>query len=466
MRSKFITAKFLCTLVLLASSLSCFAGDGAKLYNEFLDSDALYEDEEWQQYLQAIGNRLVGHSKAYNKDYYFFIVDSPQVNAFALGDGYVFVNRGLLLYLKSEDQLAAVLGHEIGHLVADHIGRRKTTDILGTTAGWVATLVTGRYELLDLSQAAKMALLAGYGREMELEADQIGATLVARAGYNPLALLEVLQVLKDQSMFAKDVLGAGVSYHGLFSTHPRSDKRLHDIVRYSQSHLPNRAARPIEDFWVMMDGLSYGTEAMVGVMPPSKFFDKSLRLIIEFPFTYRVGFNTEQVTAEHIDGKDVGSIRVTRHVSGEPVLLKKFVRDTLKRTDITKEEEVNIDGRDVYLTELSLEGTENRLSLLGVFYHGRDIFTVRGDAGKYGNTNDFRKEFEAVISGVRDLKPEDLQVDTVAKIRLITAKPNDTYEKLGERSAIPSYATESLRLLNGDYPTGEPRAGDLVKIVQ
>ena len=460
-------SKFFFAITLVLSSTICSAGDGAKLYNEFLDSGAFYDDEEWQQYVQTLGDRLLGYSSDFRRDYYFFVVDDPQVNAYALSDGYIYVNRGLLLYLESEDQLAAVIGHEIGHVVADHHGKRATTDFLGRAAGIAGAMVTGRYELMELSHATTMALIAGYGRENELEADQIGANLIARAGYNPLALLEVLQVLKDQSLFAKEVLGERGSYHGLFSTHPRSDKRLHDIVRYAQAHLPNRINRSVADFWEMMDGLRYGTEAMVGLLTPRKFFDKSLRLIIEFPPMYRVGFDSQQVAGVHVRGDDVGVIRVTRHVSVEPVILKNWVRNTLRRRDITSDQEINVDGRDVYIAELSTEGTKRRLSLFGAFYHGKDIFTVRGDSGKVGVPEDFREEFEAVIKGIRDLVPEDIQdEDTIAKIRLITAKPNDTYEQLGESSALPSYPTESLRLLNGDYPTGEPRAGDLVKIVQ
>lgn len=459
--------RILLVVALHLSATVCFAGDGAKLYNEFLDSGALYDDEEWQSYVQALGDRLVSHTSDFNRDYYFFIVDDPQVNAYALSDGYIYINRGLLLYLESEDQLAAVIAHEIGHVLANHHGKRATTDFFGQAAGIAGALVTGRYELMELGHATTRALIAGYGRDMELEADQIGANLIARAGYNPLALLEVLQVLKDQSLFAREVLGIRTAYHGLFSTHPRQDKRLHDIVRYAQSHLPDTVNRPVADFWEMMDGLSYGTEAMVGLLNPRKFFDKSLRLIIEFPPTYRVGFDAQQVAGVNVKGADKGVLRVTRHVPGEPVIIKNWVRNTLKRSDIVREDEVQIGDRDVYVAELSTEGTRNRISLLGALYHGKDIFTVRGDSGSMGIPEEFRDQFESVVKGIRDLLPEDIKhEDTIAKIRLITAKPNDTYEKLGEASILERYPTESLRLLNGDYPTGEPRAGDLVKIVQ
>ncbi len=81
-----------------------------------------------RQYVQKVGERLVAYSSEPNGEFHFTVVDMPDVNAFAVPDGYIFVYRGLLAYLESEDQLAAVIGHEIGHVVAHHATKKSADE--------------------------------------------------------------------------------------------------------------------------------------------------------------------------------------------------------------------------------------------------------------------------------------------------------------------------------------------------
>ena len=103
------------------------------------------------------------------------MIDSPDINAFALPGGFIYINRGLLTYLNSEAQPAAVLGHEIGHVTARHSVRQHSA---GTAASIVSTVLavgTGSSAIGDLSNVAGAALVSGYGRDHELEADSLGA---------------------------------------------------------------------------------------------------------------------------------------------------------------------------------------------------------------------------------------------------------------------------------------------------
>ena len=451
---------------LVLSSHSLFAGTGSKLYNEFLDNEGFYENEEWQEYVVDIGERLLAVSADKNKEYYFLIVDSPGVNAFATPDRYVFVNRGLITFLESEDELAAVIGHEIGHVLAKHGAKQKRTDLLGKTAGIAATLLTGRTEMMELSNATTKAFLAGYGREMELQADQIGAELIAKAGYNPLAVINALHVLKDQSLFAKVVQGQPATYHGLFATHPQHDKRLHDIVTIASELMPEESVEPIGDFWDLMDGLKFGSEATVGLLAPNVFYDRSSRLVIEFPVNWFVRYNQQQVTGEQKGGVDVAWATVTRHTPDGDIDPAEFVRDTLKRTDIGEETTVEVNGQDAYFAELEVPEDAEKIALLALVHLGQDVYTVRGEIGSKGDEDQFRDDFMSILAGIRDMRPSDLKKDRSTRIQVLAAEPGWTYQQLAQSTPLRSNATQILRLLNGDYPNGEPRAGDYVKIVQ
>ena len=169
---------------------------GREYNSQILKMNPVYEDQELQEYVQQIGESLALKSHRPNLIYRFTVLDSPDINAFALPGGYIYINRGLMSYFSSEEELAAVLGHEIGHVTARHSVRQYSQSQLmgilsaaieinsGRTAGNIANLASG-------------ALLSGYGREMELEADDLGAQYIYQDGYSPQGMYDVLSVLKD-----------------------------------------------------------------------------------------------------------------------------------------------------------------------------------------------------------------------------------------------------------------------------
>ena len=105
---------------------------GKKYHAQILQQTSAYEDPELQAYVQRIGDSLSSKSHRPNLFYRFTVLDSPDINAFALPGGYIYINRGLMAYLSSEEELAAVLGHEIGHVTARHsVKQYSQSQILG-----------------------------------------------------------------------------------------------------------------------------------------------------------------------------------------------------------------------------------------------------------------------------------------------------------------------------------------------
>ena len=462
--------KFSIILLSISFSGSLLAGHGAELYNEFQDSGEFYDDERWQKYVNDIGQRLLQYSKDKDRTYYFFVLDEPTINAFATGDAYIYVHRGLITYMSSEDQLAAVIGHEIGHVARRHHAKRRTAALLGGTAGYVAYILTGRGELWEATDALTQVWISGYGREDELEADRFGAELLARAGYNPMAVIETISVLKDQEIFARQVRDQRPTYHGLFATHPKNDKRLHEVVAYAQNSLPEESVEPVGDFWEMIDGLHYGMPTTSGTRDENIYYDKRYRLVIEFPEGWRVAKNQTQVLGDAPNGGSQARIRITRFTQQEKLDPAKFVRETLniEAEDIASEEDVTIKCCDFYLLEQKNSDPNITGDFLAIYTRGSEHFVIEGRSGTKGTPDYVKTSIEEVISGIRSLTAADLNYEEILKVHVQVAEPGDTYASLVDPSALHSmdYPEETLRLINGDHPYGEPRAGDYVKIIK
>ena len=164
----------------------------------------LVDDAAFTRYFDAVGQRLAAQSPRHGITYTFAVVDSPEPNAFALPGGYVYVTRGLLTLLNSEDELACVVGHEIGHVAPRHSVQKITRAApLGLITG-IASGVTGLVSPLlgqvvgGIGGLANSLVLAPYSRDQEREADRLGQAMAARAGWDPDAMSRMLRTLERE----------------------------------------------------------------------------------------------------------------------------------------------------------------------------------------------------------------------------------------------------------------------------
>ncbi|TFH49651.1 MAG: peptidase M48 Ste24p, partial [Lysobacterales bacterium] len=199
----------------------------------------VHDDLELQEYVQRVGEKVAKVSERPELDWKFTIVDTDDVNAFATQGGYVYISRGILPYMQNEAQLAAVLSHEIGHITAKHLQAQKKKSTMAGLASAATAIFTGVPALADLTNMAGAAIISGYGREAELEADRIGAENLARSGYDPDAMIDVISTLKDQDLFERERARLEQRqpriYHGVFASHPDNDTRLQQAVAAAAS---------------------------------------------------------------------------------------------------------------------------------------------------------------------------------------------------------------------------------------
>lgn len=476
------TLLFAVFVALPLASAPAWGGAGEKMYKDFQEKGQIYADERWQRYVQDIGERLLASAPKRGEDYHFrsltnstgdgtdfrfYVTDSEQVNAFTTGDPYVFISRGLLPFMESEEQLAAVIGHEIGHVIGRHMTKQRLANLTGKALGLAGSLLTARPELRrDVSNPLTNLLLSGHGRERELEADRIGGELMAHAGYNPDAIIDAVWALKDHQMFSKKVARKRVSYHGVFASHPRNDLRLHQAVAYARTLAKGELAEPTGDFWTLMDGLAYGDEAAGGLVRDGSFYHSGLRIVVQFPAGWALSANRSRVRGQAPGGGVEGFVTVAHHAHVKRTSPRKYVTKVLKRDDLLRGEDLQINGQPAFIGELDTGESNVQLQLIAVLYRGRNVFLFKGECGEQGDPARFREEFRSVVDGLRGMTEQDARVANTRRVEVLVATPGLTYAKLAEDTTLREYAVETLRLLNADYPNGEPRPGDYIKVVK
>jgi len=198
---------------------------GKKADEEILRRFGRYRDQQLQAYVESVGQRLLDGIGPTSFHFSFKIIDVPEVNAMALPGGYIYITRGMMAMLNNEAQLAGVLGHEIGHATARHAAKQLTkafgAQIL--SLGLMAASPGGRENAGNwamVSTALFDHVLMGYGREAELEADELGLRTAYRTGYDPRQMTAFLNAMK-----VKERLEA-LGYHGFQGTHPETTDRI------------------------------------------------------------------------------------------------------------------------------------------------------------------------------------------------------------------------------------------------
>jgi predicted Zn-dependent protease len=239
-------------------------------------------------------------------------------------------------------------------------------------------------------------------------------------------------------------------------------------VQRSAYVLPEQLSDYEGDFWEMLDGLVYGDQAAVGIVKDRTYYHGSLRFVVEFPENWDVGASSNRVTGRHPKGASTGMITLERqNAPEEEQTPEQYVADTLKRADeVVSGESFNVSGYDAYICSLDVDDSKYAARMIGIIYKDNGVYMFKGDARQGADPEQLAKDLRATMATFREMTAADLRTANDQRIRVIDARPGDTYASLAKKTSISKFPEETLRLLNGDHPVGEPRAGDLIKIVQ
>ena len=400
---------------------------GLEEHEKVLASMPLLEDEELLAYVREVGNKAAAVSHRPELDYTFNIIDSPEINAFALPGGYVYVNRGLLTFMNSEAELAAVLSHEIGHITARHAvqqqARGRIAQTAATVGGFVTAVATGSgYVGSQISEVASIWAqtgLSGFGRENELEADSLAAEYLVKAGYDPAAMIDVITVLKNQEDFNRLVSNNSGGYHGLFATHPRNDTRLQQAIAQVSDISGNEITQTDNTlFRESLDGLVIGQSQRSQTQDArNRYYQALLGYTVVFPDEWQIDETTTTVTASN---PERGTIRIEAQRIQENIEPRLFIRDKLGISQLQKSEKLE-QYRLLGHTGVAVSPETGNTQRIAAIYLGPRVFTFRAEITDADSIDEIDEELLASIRTFRAIQQGETSSGTEAKIKFVQA---------------------------------------------
>ncbi len=441
---------------------------GQEYHQQIIEEIPVYDDPKLAAYVNEVGQRVARASHRPELDYHFTVLDSQMVNAFALPGGYIYITRGILAYLNSEAELAAVLGHEVGHVTARHAVRQHSANTAAGVAGAVLGAATGVPASQDLFKVLGKAMLSGYGRDHELESDRLGAQYLARTGYDPRAMLEVIGVLKDQELFerehAREEGREPRTYHGVFASHPENDARLKGVVNQAKGLKTTATPRVGRAAYLdHLDGLAFGTSENEGIVVGQHFYHRPLNVGLDFPVGWSIDNQSNRLVGAAPDQAAIIQLVVAPRppqVTPHQFLQRHGVHNPRRG------ESLNLGGFETY-TAVAPAATSvgRRNARYIVLYDSDHAYLFTGISRSADNQRQFDDRFEDVARSFHHLSAAEKKQAAGLRLYLLKAGPQTRIETLARQSAIPKQAEAQLRLLNDLYPTGEPHAGDTLKLV-
>ncbi|MCX4189915.1 M48 family metalloprotease [Methylophaga sp. OBS3] len=442
---------------------------GREYHPQIIKEYGRYEDEALQAYVQSVGERVAGVGHRKDLVYRFTVLDSPVINAFALPGGYLYITRGLMAYLNSEAELAAVLGHEVGHVTARHGVRQQSAAQaanLGYTLGSLFLPGLRNAGAQNVFNILGGAMLSGYGREHELESDRLGAEYLAKSGYDPQAMIEVISVLKDQSVFAEaEAKKQGreyQGYHGLFASHPDNDTRLQQVVKAADQYLAARGGEVGEEKYLSrIDGMVFGDSEKQGIRSGRNFYHNEMQFALQFPQDWHIQNNPSNLQAIAPEGKafiQMGATDLNRKQTPA-----EFIRDRMNVSNLREGRSFSSNGLEGYTGITEQNGKLHRLS---VVYLKDKAYIFIGGVKNEPEFGEFDKAFLATADSLHVLRENERHLAKAQRIEVVRATNDDSYAKWAQSTRISNSPMQQLQLLNGDYPDKQLQPGRLLKRIR
>ncbi len=425
----------------------------------------VYEDPRLQAMVEQLVERLVASSEQPDLHYQVTILNSDSVNAFALPTGRLYITRGLIALANDESELAAVVGHEMGHVIAHHAEQREEEVRDTELSNRVFADLVNDPQARALALAKSKLTLASYSQMQELAADAIGIRLAARAGYDPYGAVRFLASLERNSELKPRPNGAiNPAAPDFLSSHPATPDRVAhalDVARQYKppaTDSPQQIAEAHNAYLTKIDGIVFGEDPSEGLVRGRRFLHPRLG----FTFTAPEGFILDN-TAQAVLGVQRGGDAALRldlvRVPAEQTLPAYLSSGWIENVDPSSIHDVTISGFPGATATAKGDNWDFRLYTIRF---GSDVYRFIFASKTLSAESD--RTFRECVGSFRRMSVAEMREVKPAHLKVVRVAPGETIEKLAGRMAVPDRQVERFRVLNGLSPNDQLKPGTEVKI--
>lgn len=427
-------------------------------------------------YVERIGDSVAVNSGTPNAaaTYDFTVLNAAVENAFAVPGGRVYVTRQLMGLMDDEAELAFVLGHEVGHIAADHSKQRQAkaqqNSILGALGAILGGVIGGNSGLGNLlsqgaQQYAQLNTLS-YSRDQEYEADTLGIRYIGTRGYDTMASATMLASLGAQTNLEARAQGQTTRQTPEWaSTHPLSENRVARAAEQARQAPGVGGMRNRDQFLAAIDGLVMDDAPEQGVIDGRTFTHPDLRLQFAVPTGYRMQNGTREVSIVGSNGQAMFS---TGRYNGNlntyiGQVLQGIVGQNVGQLNVPTPRTTTINGLRAAYTTTRVPTSNGAVDLSVVAYEWDNNtayhFATITQAGAG------LQPFNGMIQSLRRISAQDASAIRPRVIDVVTVRSGDTVQSLASRMAYPNYQVERFMVLNSLDQNSRLQAGQKLKLV-
>lgn len=416
----------------------------------------VYEQRKTEIMVAQIVSRLLRAANQPDTSYTVTILDSAQVNAFALPGGYIYVTRGILALANDTSELAAVLAHEIAHVTLRHARARSNRVRTSELVDKVITGVFGADVETDQTAARSRLSLAAFSQAQELEADVEGVRIAGQAGYDPHAAARFLAAM---SRFSAYLDGEEAQLNDFLSSHPSTPDRIQTVVETARSFgAPGLGETNRPGYLAAIDELRFGDSPSQGAIVGQSFIHPELNFIFTAPSRYQLQNSSGAVVGVASDGEAVrfDSAEVPRTMELTDYLASGWI-EGLDPSSVKSERHHGLE-----MASGQAQTDQWFFRVTAVRFEGevyRFIFAARQDSVE------LEAAALAVITSFRAANAADLRKVLTIEVDVVQASSGDTLNTLAAKMSGVTDRIELFNILNNRFSDDPIVAGQSYKIV-
>lgn len=420
----------------------------------------LYPDSSLQRYVRQLGTTLAATSERPQLPWTFRVMDDPAVNAFALPGGVIYVTRGILAHLDNEAELAGILGHEIGHVTAQHSVHRMATQQVAQLGLGIGTMLKpGLQRYAGLAGTGLGLLFLKFSRDDERQADELGVRYMTRSHHDPHQMGEVMTMLERVSLLGGD----NGRVPGWLATHPDPGDRRERIEALAATTVTAGGGPAVDraTYLRRLDSLVYGRDPREGYFEGETFFHPVMGFRFEFPRGWTTSNQKQGVMAVSKNQDAIVQVALSSKKSPAEAASEFF-----SQTGVTAQGagSKRIHGLSASAGDFTAQTEEGTLRGTAAFlaYEGR-VFELLGYTGQ-PNWRSYESELKRAIQSFDRLTDAGKLGVQPQRLEIVKVSGSMSLAEFDRRH--PSgVSLEILALINQMEPGAQLRTGDLVKRV-